>query len=215
MFFIAQPKSASSSLAYTLAEIFKAKCINGFVTKPKIFCNDFTELQRYHNTMNPRKAIFLNKFCTGTKNIYKEHLLPTKEHLEILRNFKFNIIILLRDVKETVDCYKRFDLIDVKKKFGRSGIVNIKEIKKDIELFYNKYMELKEEKHKHLLFIDYKDLILNFTETLEKIFNHYGYLLPKNYKKIQLKKIKYTGIGIKRLQEKKDVINSTTKKRIN
>lgn len=202
MFFIAEPKSASSSLAYTLARIFKAKCINGFVTKQKIYCDDFTELQRFHNTMNPRSAKFLYRFCGGIRNVYKEHLLPTEEHLEILRNFKYPIVILLRKSKDVIDCYKRFDEIELKNKWGRKGILYLDKIKEDVELFYDRYMELKKEDYKHLLFITYKDLVLEFTKTLKKIFKHYGYELPENYKDIQLRKVKYTGVGIDRLLEK-------------
>lgn len=202
MFWIAQPKSAGSSFGYTIAEIYNAKCINGLITKPKKYCEEFTELQNRHNTMIPRTKEFLYKYCTGIKTVYKEHILPTKNHLEILKTFNYNIVILLRNPEESFDCYKRFDLNEVKLKYGRSGIVNLKEIRKDIYLFYNRYKELENENYKHLLFIDYKDLIFNFTNTLIKVLNHYNLKIPKNIKQIKLKKIKYTGIGIKRLLNK-------------
>jgi len=203
MFWISQPKSAGSSLACTLAKILKANYVNGRVYEhKKIYCEGFTELQKWHNTMIPRTAKFLYGYCTGTKNVYKEHILPTKEHMKIIRNFKYDIMILLRNPIDSIDCYKRFDLNEIKKRHGRSGIVNLIEIKKDINLFYNRYMKIKKENHSHLLFITFEDIINNFSKTLKKIFEHYKLILPKNYENIKLKKIKYTGIGEKRSKER-------------
>ena len=204
MFWIAQPKAASSSLGATISAILKVKVINGLVTKPKKFCNDFPEIQKWHGTMVPRYMDFLIEMYNDQTILYKEHILPTARQIEMIRKFPAPIMILLRNPLESYDSYVRFNNNEVLKKYGKK-LVNLKQIKKDIQLFYWRYKTLEAEKHKHLLFITYNDLLLNFTETLQKIFTHYRWKLPENYKEIQLKKIKYTGVGIKRI--KNDIYN--------
>lgn len=199
MFWIAQPKAASSSLGTTIAKILKVKYINGLVTKPKIFCNEFSEIQRWHNTMIPRTKKFMIDMYNDKSIFYKEHILPTTRHLNIIRNFNKPLMILLRRPNESYDAYIRFNNKEVLKRYGKK-LVNLKKIKKDIELFYWRYKALEVEKLNHLLFITYRDLMFDFTETLKKIFEHYGWKLPENYDKIELQKIKYTGVGIKRIK---------------
>jgi hypothetical protein len=199
MFWIAQPKACSSSLGYTIADIFKVSVINGLVTKPKVFCKEFPEIQRWHGTMMPRTKAFIEKYYFDKSVLYKEHILPIRKHLDILRSFKHPLMILLRKPAETFDAYVRHDKTIHIKVWGKQ-VINLPKIEDDIFLFYSRYRALQMEKHSHLLFITYRDVVQNFTSTLVRIFNHYKWKLPKNYQKIQLKKIKYTGVGIKRLK---------------
>jgi hypothetical protein len=196
MFWIAQPKACSSSVGYTIGEIFNAKVINGLVTKPKIFCDEFPEIQRWHGTMLPRTKEFLLEKYFDKRIMYKEHILPIEKHLDIIRNFGHPLMILLREPEETYDAYVRHDNTVHIKVYGKKRI-NLKAIKQDIYLFYNRYKALELEKHSHLLFITYRDVVLKWHKTMKRIFDHYGWEMPKN--KVPLKKVKYTGIGVKRL----------------
>ena len=201
MFFIAQPKSGSTSLGRTLSTVLKVSYLNGRTYYPRSkrpLCNEFKEIQKYHSSMVPRSKEYIIDSCKNKKNVYKEHILPTKRHLDIIRNLDCNLMILLRKPDETFDAYKRFNEKEVLKKYGEK-IVDLKQIQKDIYMFYDRYIELKKENHKHLLFITYRDIVLNFTNTFKLIFDHYNLTLPKNYKKIKLMKVKFTGVGVKRL----------------
>ena len=199
MFWIAQPKAASSSLGETMAEILNVKVLNALVTEPKIFCEGFPEIQKWHNSMVPRTMEFLQKMYDDKTIMYKEHILPTEEHLNIVRTFGKPLMILLRNPADTFDAYIRFNETACVKRYGKK-VVDLNQIENDVQLFYWNYKTLEQKKYDHLLFIYYKDLMLNFTETLKKIFDHYGWELPENYKEIELKKIKYTGVGIERLK---------------
>lgn len=208
MFWIAQPKSASSSLGYTLAKILKVKCINGLVTKPKRFCNDFPEIQKWHNTMLPRYMPFLVKMHKDKKVLYKEHILPSERQMDMVRDFPYPLMILLRNPDETFDSYRRFNENEVFQKYKKK-LVNLNQIKKDVYLFFERYKQLEAENHKHLLFIYYKDLVLNFKSTLKKIFAHYKWKLPTG--NIELMKIKYTGVGIKKYMDSNKLKNEYDK----
>ena len=110
MLLIAQPKSASTSLAYTIARMNNLKCRVGIPkTKNDIRCNGFTEIQRFHDNMIKRSNSFFLQVVKGRKTLFKEHILPTPEHLKSLNNLvrKHRIVILLRNPEDSFDAYRR------------------------------------------------------------------------------------------------------------
>lgn len=190
MLLIAQPKSASTSLLYTLKRITKLDIKEGIPKKPKEKnCPGFPEIQKHHSNMIQRNELFLKQVTKGRKKIFREHLLPIDDHLKILKKLNINIVILLRKPEDSVDSYIRFN-----KK------TNKKQIKQDLDNFYNKYIDFSLKNDKIVLMIFYKDLILNYKGTMKKILKHYNLKIPKNIP--PLEKRKYTGIGFKRLKGK-------------
>jgi hypothetical protein len=192
MLLIGQPKSATTSLARTIARMGKLKCRLGIPKKKgDIRCKGFQTIQRHHDNMSVRSQKFLMQVINGKKTIFKEHLLPTDNHLQLLNKIKGKIVILLRNPEHSIDSYgrlgiKNFNLI-------RDGILN------DLIKFNKKYKEWAIDK-KNILVIDYDDLILTYNNTMRKILKHYGI----RYKKlIPLMKKKYTGVGLERLLKKR------------
>ena len=75
MLLIAMPKSASTSLAATIAEIGKLKCSLGVpAVGTDIPCDGYEEVQHYHNNMAERSGLFIKQVVHGRKTIFKEHL---------------------------------------------------------------------------------------------------------------------------------------------
>jgi hypothetical protein len=189
MLLIAQPKSASTSLAHTIA---KTVNINYKLGIPRddidIDCHGFDEIQKYHNNMIERPPIFIKQVVTGRKTIFKEHLLPTDRHLRILEKFKkHKIVILLRNPDDSFDSYMRV----LTKKPNRNVLLN------DLQSFHNRYMWW-DSRQINTIIVYYQDLILNYVNTMRKIFKWYG-ITPK--KIIPLMRYKYTGIGEKRIKK--------------
>lgn len=217
MLLVSIPKSASTSLMQTIAKILNIKYQNGISRKPGYtkdqLCEGFEEMQTYHGTTIRRSKEFLKKWISRKDIIYKEHLLPTKEHIKYIQEIDMPIVILLRDVNHVIDNYLR----SIKK--YRSGKMGSREqkgliIKKLISLDYDKLKkEYKEFNKKWMnadlgrkaLYINYNDLILRYNETMKDTLYHYGY--PK-VKIIPLLKAKgnrgdyntYTGVGVKRVR---------------
>lgn len=185
MLIIAQPKSASTSLVHTIGDIADIKVMVGIPkTKIDIVCEGYNEIQRYHNNMVERSPVFLKQLIEGRKTVFKEHLLPTNRHLEIIKKFKTNIVILLRNVDDIVDCYDRL-----------KSKTNLKQIRKDISKFHDRWMYFASNKA-NIIVIEYRDLILSYEKTMDKILKHFKLKRKKN---IKFKRLKYTGIGEKRV----------------
>jgi hypothetical protein len=202
----------------TIAKILNIKYQNGISRKKydkSLFCNGFEEMQEYHGTTIKRSKEFLKLWIMRKDVIYKEHLLPTKDHIEYIKEIDKPIVILLRDVNHVIDNYQR----SVEKyKSGKMGAREQKGliIKKLCKLDYKKLKEeykefngkwLSSDLGSRALYITFNDLILRYFETMRNILDHYGY---PNAKIIPLMKAKgnrgdyntYTGIGEKRLKNR-------------
>ena len=83
---IAIPKSASTSLMQTIAKILNIKYQNGISRKKYLIdVKEFEEMQKYHGTTIRRSKEFLAKWISRKDIIYKEHLLPIKEHIQYIK----------------------------------------------------------------------------------------------------------------------------------
>ena len=95
MLLIAQPKSASTSLAKTISKIGNLECKLGIPAIPiDIECEGFKYIQKAHNNMAERSPLFIKQCLHGRKTIFKEHIIPTDRHIKILNKFKTNFVIL-------------------------------------------------------------------------------------------------------------------------
>lgn len=194
MLLIAMPKSASTSVAATIAEIGGLKCSLGVpATKLDIPCEGYKEIQHYHNNMSERSGMFLLQTITGRKTIFKEHLLPTQRHLKLVKKIGGKVVILLRNPEDATDCYKRLD----EKHFKRTGKhIDVDEIMKELAMFHDRWQWWKST-NKNAILVYYEDLVKNYRPTMKKVLKHFG---VKGRIKA-LKKLKYTGVGVARLKE--------------
>lgn len=193
MLLIAQPKSASTSTAVTIAQIGRLKLSLGVPkNKANKLNKEFKELSRYHNNIVERNENFIKTTSESKITLFKEHLLPTPEHLEFLNKYKNNIIILLRYPEDSLDNYLRMF-----KKNGRKNYKE-KELLNDLRCFHDRYMWWASNK-RYAIVIYYKDLIQNYKSTMLRILKHFDI---KSKKLIPLKKLNYTGIGEKRIGRK-------------
>jgi hypothetical protein len=206
MLLIGMPKSASTSLIATLGELTGLATMQGIArVQTDIDCEGFPELQKYHTNMIERSGLFIKQVVTGNKKIFKEHLLPTKRHLKHLEKYKAPIVVLLREVEHSVDCYKRHDANHYKK---YKKHIDLKKIEKDLKKFHDTYLHWISVQP-NIIYVYYKDLVKNYVPTIKKILKHYKLPISKNIK--PLKRLKYTGIGVKRL----NVTNSPAKECVN
>lgn len=184
MLLIAQPKSASTSLMWSLSEIMKVPMKNGTNRKPgDIDCPGYKQLQTYHGTMVKRGPKYLKEYITNNI-LYKEHILPIKEHLEIIDNIGKSVVVLLRDPKECVASYRRVlgVIYDIK--------INYDEMEKELRLFNDTYSQLT---NKDIyMIIGYNEIVNDFTNTIKKVLLHYGKNIPDDVEHYRLQKRNYT-----------------------
>ena len=208
MLIIAQPKTASTSLLKTLSLILKIKYRNGMGKyKGWQLCKEFEELQKYHDTTIKRSYKFLKGWIERKDIIYKEHILPTNDHINYIRKINKPIVIILRNPKNTMDNYKR--LLNAKLSNKDKKELQIERLKKiDMKLFENDIKEFRKRwenaKLKKALLIYYNELVMCPYRICKTIVNHFGFKMPR-MKKFALLKAKgnhgyntYTGIGKKR-----------------
>lgn len=216
MLLIGQPKSASTSLLKTLAKMFKVKYQNGLGKDIGWeYCKGFKEIQKYHDTTIKRNESFLRMWMVKRDIMLKEHILPTEEHKNIIKKVNAKILILLRNPEDSFDNYLRMINKYNKKEYNEKTIdeivpfrfdkINLGGFLNDLKDFNEGWLNFDYDKK---LIITYEDLILQYKDTINKIFKFWNFKLPK--KIIPLFKSKgnhgyntYTGVGEKRLKENK------------
>jgi hypothetical protein len=224
MLFIGQPKSASTSLLFTLAKILKMKpkradgkikMVKGKIVKTNWKpCEGFPEIQKYHDTTIKRNQKYFIRWMNDKKVIYREHILPTKEHKQFIKRAGKKILILLRNPEDCINNYKRMyqkwknnEL--TKKEIAqlfpqRFDSISFEGLLKDFCGFYEGWKTFDYDK-KYIVY--YKDLVLNYKQTMTNVLKFLGVKVPKNI--IPFEKSKYrrgyqsfTGNGIKKLKGK-------------
>lgn len=189
MLLIAQPKSASTSLLFTLGKIAKLKVVQGSGSRADRKCEGFEEIQKCHSIMGEKNYLFLNNIANDRTKIYREHILPMIKHMEDLKEIKNPFIVLLRNPGDSFDSYCRM--------FDKNGNkwTNRKRLLEDLKIFHFNYLKISCS-IKNMMIIFYRDLILNYNDVMKDILNKLGL----KGRIIPLQKIKYTGIGDKRLK---------------
>lgn len=194
MLLIAQPKSSSTSLLYSLGEILKLNIKNGqSFSKDDKKCDGYEELQKYHGTTVKRNYKYLEKYILSKTLIYKEHILPIKEHLEIIEKINYPVVVLLRKPEETIESYKRVFSV-----LPELNNIDYDKLLKEVELFNQTYKKIK---NKNYLIITFRETIFDFHNTIKKICKHWKLKVPDNLKKYELQKRNYTGHGIRKIME--------------
>ena len=184
MLLIAQPKSASTSLMWSLSEILKVPHKNGQNRKSgDTDCEGYAQLQKYHGTMVRRSKEYLKKWIEADI-IYKEHILPTDEHLEYIKNIGAPVVVLLREPVECIKSYRRVLSVLPDKN------IDYDEMRNELELFREKYLSLTDDDN--YLIITYDEIVNDFTNAIKKIIVHYKKTVPDNVEKYILAKRNYT-----------------------
>ena len=192
MLLIAQPKSASTSLMWSISEIYKIPHKNGqSFTKNDKKCQGYEELQKYHGTTVQRNYEYLHKYITAKNIIYKEHILPIKQHVDIINKINQNVIVLLRKPEETIESYKRVFSV-----LPELGNIDWKKLYYEVNQFYETYYFLNNPLY---LIIHFRDVVFKFHETMKKIGEHYQLEIPNDLNKYELQKRNYTGHGIRKI----------------
>jgi len=216
MLIIAQPKSASTSLLKTIAKLTKTKSVNGLGKSNRQweYCEGFSEIQKYHDTTIKRSYDFLNSWISTKRKIYKDHILPTKDHIKKIKKIDKNIVILLRNPDNTLDNYKRllysYNSGELSKaeinelRPDRLATCDIRQFKSDIALFKAGWEDAKIGK---ALYIDFDELVMCPYRICKQIVEHFGFSMPK-IKNFALEKAKgnhgyntYTGVGYDRAKK--------------
>lgn len=226
MLLIAQPKSASTSLLYTLAKIMKLKSkhaigkiktVNGKKIELKWEkCIGFSEIQKYHDTTIKRDFNYFNKWIRNKNVLYREHILPIKEHLNYIRQVNNKILILLRNPEDCIDNYRRMYAKYLDGKMSEKDISQLypKRFSSiDFGYLLNDFIEFnvrwKDFNFNKKLIITYEDLVLDYENTIKKVLKFFNFKIPKKIIPLMRHKYKrgtqsFTGVGLQKLKEEKD-----------
>ena len=184
MLLIAQPKTASTSFMHSLAEIMKVPFKNGHNRKAgDVNCQGYEQLQIYHGTMVKRSKAYLKAYIENGV-LYKEHILPTPEHLKYIEEVGKPVVVQIRNPAECIASYKRVLSVIPDKQ------IDFDVMEKELELFRETYLQLTN--NEIYMIIDYKDIVEDFTETVKKVIKHYGRAVPTNVDQYKLQKRNYT-----------------------
>jgi len=190
---VAIPKSASTSLMFTLAKIHQLPAGQpGYLDLHTP--NEFKQLSIYHSdivNLTPSVANKLSKLNC----VYKHHLPPTANNIKLLTRQK--TVLLLRKPAQVLDAYyraiKTFSIensVGFKRSLGKAGwLTYISEsgLEREIELFYRGWEEFA---HENIWTVYFKDLISNPVATINTVERFWN--LPITPGPFSLMKMRYT-----------------------
>jgi hypothetical protein len=105
MLIIAIPKSASTSLMSTLGDLYKLPFEQQFKNIQSFPINSkFINLANYHSDCRELDHEIIKKWTKENK-IYKQHVIPTENNMQLLKNHKK--VILLRKPYDIICSYRR------------------------------------------------------------------------------------------------------------
>jgi hypothetical protein len=108
MLIIAIPKSASTSLVQTVANLHQIRGVQQFEYKLFPFPRGYEVLCHYHSDMREYDSNQIQQWCSSREVVFKQHIPPTSNNRQLLKNFPK--VILLRDVNEILLSYRRNSL---------------------------------------------------------------------------------------------------------
>ena len=169
MLIIAIPKSSSTSFLAALSEVSNIPGTQNFKLKNSKETADlpfFKGISVGHSDMVNIDEATLNHWIESKECFYKQHILPTKHNIDILKKAKSKVIILIRNNHEILKSYDRVPKGGMKKAW-KDRVVSKKETLKALRLFTVVYKH-HFKKNKNFLFIDFYDVTKNTQKTLRK-----------------------------------------------
>lgn len=180
MLLIAQPRSGSTSLMDTIGKVSGInacqKFNNGFKSYKKMYGppEGFDFIQHHHSDFRAMPFQHVLDRINDKSTLYKQHIPPTKEVVDGLRDYGKNVVILLRNPEEGMNSYKKL------------GVLKYKESLQDLKLFNETYLKLAS--LPHILIVTYDEIVNETVPTLTKILNHYGLPVPPSISGVKLSK---------------------------
>lgn len=191
MLIIAIPKSASTSLLYTLGKMYQRPSTQLEFPDHQP-CPESRQLHHYHPDIVNFTGVDMRNFSSSV-HFYKQHILPTAHNLQLLRHLPK--VILLRQPEEVVLAYRRAELQGHHQ--PKAAFMNCKTdnewleaaaangLLDDLRYFYDGWSL-----EKNALLLNYEDLLQHTSASIRKI-EHY-WRLPAFTGEISLSKKRYT-----------------------
>lgn len=194
MLIISIPKSASSSLLHTFGQLHHTPS-KQIPLPHRLKAKNFPLLGKYHPDAKELVQQDVKMFDTQNE-VYKQHILPTKNNLELLEGVKK--VILLKKPEDVVLAYHRAELKRIHKKpkeefhgklTGKAWLAEARKngLLKELEHFYKRWQQ-KEDKNTLLIYFD--DLVKNPKSTINRIEEFWK--LPITHRPIELSKKRYS-----------------------
>lgn len=158
MLMITMPKSASTSLLFTLSEIMKVKPVSMNDQNKNLIFKEFKEIHKWHSNMGRRDLEFFKKISKSKKELHREHTLPTEEHQDLLSKINDPILLLIRNPLDVLNAYER--IVEEQKK-NNEKIIDLVKIKKDIFIWFYDWISFAIDRDNFLI-VNYEDLIFEY-----------------------------------------------------
>lgn len=188
MLIIAQPKSGSTSLLDTLHEI------TGWPRPWKLSGRDKRKVWDLpHISMVNYSYKEMNKMAND-EAIYKRHIPPTQNNVSAIKN-GVKCVVLLRNPDRSLEAYERH-----KNPHGMDeGKIWNESAKQTKLVLLNRFNQTwKRVTLKNVFHLEFKDLIVNPTENINKILEFYNLPIVEN---IDFKKARFSGWALKNLEQ--------------
>jgi hypothetical protein len=192
MLIIAIPKSASTSLLKTISNLHNIEG-HQLLFKDRVIPDEYPHMGKFHSDLRELKLTDLSTFFDNNR-IYKQHIPPTKNNLNLLKNNKK--VILLREPNDVVLAYYRADkklLHEKRQEFKNDHspeewLLTATKIGllRELNDFYDKWIKIDSDK----LLIKYEDLLFDPQQVINSIESYFE--LKRTDHKIILAKERYS-----------------------
>jgi len=169
MLLIAQPRTASTSLMTALGEITGLEALQKLLGLPYERHVDWQILT--HSDMKILPISVLYNWIVDEKRIYKQHILPVKQHLDVLLGAEAKYVLLLREPQRTIESYTRIRPSSRITKAIREG--NEKQVLKEVRLWHERAVEMFF--GDQFLHVWFDDLIRDQSKMVNIILEFYGF----------------------------------------
>lgn len=204
MLIIAQPKSASTSLMLTLGKLTGRRATQlarkGLrqrgIGRMRRGNNPYYRLP--HHDMIEYSEEVLCGLANDEKQIFKQHIAPTKNNVKIIIDNKLPCVILLREPKACAEAYSRhMSLQNRGVKTMRGGAENESKTAESLWLYRRGWQKLN--RLSHIEVVHFEHLVMNPTKVVNGILEFWGY---KKVPRVHLEKARFTGRGILKLMNR-------------
>lgn len=131
--------------------------------------------------------------------VFKQHIPPTENNLNIVKDKNVKCVILLRDPKEAAEAYRRHVKIndDEKYKNPRNNTNMLNKRSAAMASFYREWIKLKD--LDNVKIVHFEDLVVDAHRIVNEILEFYKF---DPVGSVSLRKERYTGVGIEKLNNK-------------
>lgn len=189
MLVVSIPKSASTNLWISLAQATGLRRVSpkGYIVSK--YCGQFERVSKLYSDSGVRSPKALLRWGNTRNGMYRKHILPIKQNIDVLSLVSEPIVVLLRNPEDILPSLARM--------FKDDKYLTDEKLLNELKEYYKIYST--HSLNGKVMRVHFEDLVLNWERWVKKICKWYD--LPIEGVVENVHKRRYTGAGLQKLLE--------------